>query len=264
MTQISNLSTILGLTKSYFFMPKYFIILLSLFLLFVVALTSVGAYFVYDNARPTSTISVTDILKFKVKPDQATVQLFVSQAGTDIKKMNQQNDVITVKVTDYLIKNGVTKDKIMTNKNSYEEYSEIAIDSTKPSPKLTRVENIIDVVFVNLDNNPNAILDETLSLGVTRYGQFNYKTKDLKVICDQLEADVEKSVKVKADQKIKNLGGNAVKTQYGQTYTAGCENSLGSVPIYDAKSASIGGVIPNVMTGEQEVSATANLNIEYR
>ena len=245
-------------------MPKYFIILLSLFLLFIVALTTAGAYFVYENVRPTSTISVTDILKLRVKPDQATVQLFVSQAGTDIKKMNQQNDVITIKVTDYLMKNGVSKDKIKTNKNSYEEYSEIAIDSTKPSPKLTRVENIIDVEFVNLDNNPNAILDETLSLGVTRYGQFNYKTKDLKVICDQLEADVEKSVKVKADQKIKTLSGTIVKTQYSQTYTTGCDNSLGATPMYDSKSASVGGVIPNVMTGEQEISATANLTVEYR
>jgi uncharacterized protein YggE len=272
LTQIPNLLTILGLTKSYFFMPKYFTALLSLFLLFVIALSTVGAYYVYENTRPTSTISVTDILKQKVKPDQATVQLFISQSGTDIKKMNTENDAVTVKVTDYLVQNGVAKNKIKTNKNSYKE--DQVLDLENPlfngnekafTQIITRVESIIDVEFVNFDDNPNAILDGTLALGVNRYGQFNYKTKDLKAICDQMEIDVEKSVKVKADQKIKNLGGTVVKTQYGQTYTTGCDNSLGGMtPMYDAKSAAMGGAIPNILTGEQEVSATANLNVEYR
>jgi uncharacterized protein YggE len=250
-------------------MPKYFIALLSLFLLFVVALSTVGAYYVYENTRPTSTISVTDILKQKVKPDQATVQLFISQSGTDIKKMNTENDVVTVKVTDYLIQNGVAKNKIKTNKNSYPDYnygySSLPSIENQKSENRTVVESIVDIEFVNLDNNPNAILDETLALGVNRYGQFNYKTKDLKAICDQMEIDVEKSVKVKADQKVKNLGGTVVKTQYGQTYTTGCDNSLGGmIPMYDAKSAAMGGAIPSVMTGEQAVSATASLNVEYR
>jgi uncharacterized protein YggE len=246
-------------------MPKYFTALLSLFLLFVVALSTVGAYYVYENTRPTSTISVTDILKQKVKADQATVQLFISQSGTDIKKMNTENDAVTVKVTDYLIQNGVAKNKIKTNKNSFEDYDMSGtVDPANPKKRM-RVENIIDVEFVNLDNNPNAILDKTLEFGVTNYGQFNYKTKDLKAICDQMEIDVEKSAKVKADQKIKNLGGTVVKTQYGQTYTTGCDNSFGGMaPMYDAKSAAMGGAIPNIMTGEQEVSATANLNVEYR
>jgi uncharacterized protein YggE len=246
-------------------MPKYFIVLLSLFLLFIIALTTTGAYLMYENTRPTSTISVADVLKQKVKPDQANVQLFISQAGTDIKKMNTENDVITVKVTDYLIKSGIAKNKIKTNKNSFEEYDMSGITDPANPKKLTRVESIIDVEFVNLDNNPNAVLDETLALGVNRYGQFNYKTKDLKAICDQLEIDVEKSVKIKADLKIKNLGGNVTKTQYGQTYTTGCENTLGAMPMYDSKAMGAeGGMIPNVMTGEQEVSATANLNVEYR
>jgi uncharacterized protein YggE len=194
------------------------------------------------------------------------VQLFVSQAGTDIKKMNAENDAITVKVTDYLQKNGVTKNKIKTNKNSYEEYSDFSTDSSKPSPKLTRVENIIDVEFNNLDNNPNAILDETLALGVSRYGQFVYKTKDLKVVCDALETEVESKVREKAWKRQELFGNSQVRLQYGQTYTTGCDNSLGGIaPMYDAKTTSIdGGMIPNVMTGEQEVSATSNLNVEYR
>jgi uncharacterized protein YggE len=243
-------------------MPKYFIVLLSLFLIFVVGLTSVGAYFMYQNTRPTSTVMVTDTVKQKVKPDQATVQLFVSQAGTDIKKMNAENDIITSKVTDYLVAKGVTKNKIKTNKNSFEEYSDFTSISSLSSEKQTRVESIIDVEFVNLDNNPNAILDGTLALGVTRYGQFNYKTKDLKVVCDQLEIDAEKSVKNKADQKVSTLNGTIVKTQLSQTYTVGCDGSLNPMPIYDAKSMS--GEIQNLITGEQEISATASLNVEYR
>jgi uncharacterized protein YggE len=247
-------------------MPKYFIVLLSFFLLFIIALTTAGTYLIYENTRPTSNISVTDVIKQKVKPDQANVQLFISQAGTDIKKMNAENDAITIKVTDYLMQSGIAKNKIKTNKNSYEEYDMSGITDPANPKKLTRVESIVDVEFVNFDNNPNVILDETLALGVNRYGQFNYKTTDLKAICDQMEIDVEKNLKIKADQKIKNLGGNVVKTQYGQTYTTGCDNSLGGMaPMYDAKTTSIdGGMIPNVMTGEQEVSATANLNVEYR
>lgn len=246
-------------------MPKYFIVLLSLFLLFVIALSSLGIYLVYQNSQPYSSFSVTETVKQKVKPDQATVQLFVSQSGTDIKKMNTENDAITLKVTDYLIKNGISKNKIKTNKNSFEEYDMSKSTDIANPIKFTRVESIIDVEFVNLDNNPNAILDETIALGVNRYGQFNYKTKDLKVICDQLEIDAEKNVKTKADLKVKNLGGNVIKTQYGQTYTTGCENSLGgAAPMYDAKTTSISGMIPNVMTGEQEISATATLNVEYR
>jgi uncharacterized protein YggE len=250
-------------------MPKYFIALLSFFLLFVIAVLSLGIYLVYQNSKPYSSFSVTEIVKQKVKPDQATVQLFVSQTGTDIKKMNIENDTITAKVTDYLLKNGVTKNKIKTNKNSYPDYnfgysSLSSLETQKPENR-TVVESIIDVEFVSLDNNPNAIVDETLSLGVNRYGQFSYKTKDLKVICDQVEIDAEKNVKTKADLKVKNLGGNVVKAQYGQTYTTGCENSLGgSVPTYDAKTTSMSGAVPNIMTGEQEVSATASLNVEYR
>jgi uncharacterized protein YggE len=246
-------------------MPKYFVVLLSLFLLFVVALTSFGAYMLYENTRPTSMVSVSDTLKKKVKPDQATVQLFISQTGLDLAKMNKENDAIAVKVTDFLIKSGVSKDKIKTNKNSYPDYGiESSIDGAK-KPQLTVAEITIDVEFVNLDNNPNAILDETLALGVNRFGAFNYKTADIKKLCDALEIEVEKSVKVKAEQKVENIGGKIVKIQYSQTYVNNCENN--AVPFYSAmKSADSAAAspVPELMTGEQEISATASLNVEYR
>jgi uncharacterized protein YggE len=246
-------------------MPKYFVALLSLFLLFVVALTSVGAYMTYENTRPTSMLSVSDTLKKKVKPDQATVQLFISQTGSDLAKMNKENDAITVKVADYLIKSGISKDKIKTNKNSYPDYGiEPTTDSTK-KPQLTVAETTIDVEFVNLNNNPNAILDETLALGVNRFGAFNYKTADIKKMCDALETEVEKSVKAKAEQKVENIGGKIVKIQYSQTYVNNCENN--AVPFYSSiKSAdSVPDFpVPELMTGEQEISATASLNVEYR
>jgi uncharacterized protein YggE len=248
-------------------MPKYFVALLSLFLLFVVALTSVGAFMIYDNTRPISTLSVTDTLKKKVKPDQATVQLFISQTGTDLVKMNKENDAITVKVTDFLIKSGVSKDKIKTNKSSYPDYSfESATDTTK-APKLTVAETTMDVEFVSLDNNPNAILEKTVELGVTKYGQFSYKTKNVKDLCDALETEAEKSAKAKADNKVSNLGGKIVKIQYNTTFTSNCgENS--SLP-YNSTTKSDDfnfsqSEAPELMTGEQEISATANLNVEYR
>jgi uncharacterized protein YggE len=249
-----------------FFMPKYFVALLSLFLLFVVALTSVGAFMIYDNTRPISTLSVTDTLKKKVKPDQATVQLFISQTGTDLVKMNKENDAITVKVIDFLIKSGVSKDKIKTNKNSYPDFGiEPVIDGSK-KPQLTVSETTIDVEFVNLNNNPNAILDETLVLGVNRFGAFNYKTADIKKMCDALETEVEKSVKVKAEQKVENIGGKIIKIQYSQTFVNNCENN--SMPYYSSIKTGggefDGAQAPDLMTGEQEISATANLNVEYR
>jgi uncharacterized protein YggE len=248
-------------------MPKYFIILLSLFLLFVVALTSFGAFMIYENTRPTSTLSVSDTLRKKIKPDQATVQLFISQTGSDLTKMNKENDVVTTKVTEYLVKNGISKDKIKTNKTSYPDYSlESTPDSTKP-PKLTVAETTLDVEFVNLNNNPNAILEETINLGVTRYGPFSYKTADIKKFCDNLETEVEKSVKVKADNKISNIGGKIIKIQYGQTYTTNCDGG-GSIPYYAATKSADTGILgsqaPDLMTGEQEIIATANLNVEYR
>jgi uncharacterized protein YggE len=246
-------------------MPKYFIALLSIFLLFAMATLVAGSYLMYQNSKPFSSFVVTETVKQKVKPDQATVQLFISQAGIDVKKMNTQNDAITVKVTDYLIQKGIAKNKIKTNKNSFEEYNDFSSISSVSDQKLTRVESIIDVEFVNLDNNPNAILDETLALGVNRYGQFVYKTKDLKVVCDALETEAENKVREKAFKRGELFGNSQVRLQYGQTYTTGCENSLGGpAPMYDMKTAGIGGEIPNIMTGEQEVSATANLNVEYR
>jgi uncharacterized protein YggE len=245
-------------------MPKYFTILLSLFLLFFVALSSFSAYIIYDQTRPVSTIGVTDTLKKKIKPDQATVQLFVSQAGTDLAKMNKENDAITLKVTNFLIKNGVITDKIKTNKTSFEEFSGI-IETDAKKPKLTRAETTIDVEFVNLDNNPNFLLDQTLALGVSRYGQFNYKTKDVKQFCDALENEVELSVKDKAANKMKNMAGKVIRTQYNQTYTNGCDNM--ATPVYNMKTA-LGGAndnsAPELMTGEQEISATASLNLDYR
>lgn len=244
-------------------MPKYFVILLSLFLLFVVALTTTGAYFAYQNTRPTSTIMVTEIVKQKVKPDQATVQLFISQSGTDIKKMNAENDIVTAKVTDYLVTKGITKNKIKTNKNSFEDFNDFSSISSASDKRLTRVESIIDVEFVNLDNNPNAILEETLALGVTNYGQFNYKSKDLKTVCDQLEVEAEKKVVQKANQKVSSLNGTIVKTQLNQTYSTGCDGSFGSAPMYDQKMMS-GSMAPELMTGEQEISANASMNVEYR
>ena len=249
-------------------MPKYFVIILSIFLLFIVAFTAVGAFLIYDQTRPTSSIGVTDTIKQKVKPDQANVQLFISQSGTDVKRMNAENDIATVKVTDFLFKQGIDKNKIKTNKNSFEEYFdkdiETAINPSSSAKKNMRVETIIDVEFTNLDNNPNKILDETLNLGVTNYGSFNYKIKDVKVVCDQLEKDVEKTVKIKAEQKISNIGAKIIKTQYNQTYVTGCDNNI--MPLYNAKSLDSGitSDVPDLMTGEQEVSATASLNVEYR
>jgi uncharacterized protein YggE len=155
-------------------MPKYFIVLLSIFLLFVMAMIAAGSYAFYQNSKPYSTLAVTDTIKQKVKPDQANVQLFISQSGTDIKKMNSENDTITAKVTSYLIQKGIDKNKIKTNKNSYPDYnygfSGISETENQKTENKTIVESIIDVEFVNLENNPNAILDGTLALGVNRYG----------------------------------------------------------------------------------------------
>jgi uncharacterized protein YggE len=247
-------------------MPKYFIVLLSLFLLFVVALTSAGAFMIYDNTRPISTISVTDTLKKTVKPDQANVQLVISKTGADLKALNRDNDAVTLKVTQYLVENGISKDKIKTNKNSYPDYGvEPTLDSKLP--KQTVAETTIDVEFVNLDSNPNAILEKTLELGVTRYGQFTYKTKNVKQICDTLETEVEKSVKTKADNKISNIGGKIVKIQYSPTFTTNCDGNS-PVPYYSTVKSTdteiLGSPAPELMTGEQEISATASLNVEYR
>lgn len=246
-------------------MPKYFIFLLSLFLLFLVAFTSVGAFLVYDNSRPSNTLSVTDSVKKIIKPDQATVQLVISQTGTDLVKMNKENDLIMSKVSEYLISKGIAKEKIKTNKTSFDNF-EYLPDGTVKTPKQITAENTIEVEFVNLNNNPNAILTETINLGVTRYGQFSYKSKDMKTVCDALEAEAEKSVKTKAENKVNNIGGKIVKIQYNQTFTTGCDGN-NSIPYFSTKANDLGSSAsqsPELMTGEQELVSTASLNVEYR
>ncbi len=244
-------------------MNKILYFLLAIFIIILIGATSFGAFFLYQKTLPTSTITLSETVKKTIKPDSGSVSLYVNSDGTDVKKLNSDNDVVVSKVVDYLISSGISKDKIKSNKNSYQD--QIYDPSGISKDKIYRMNSNIDISFENLNLDINSILQKSLEYGVSSFGQVNFEIKDQQKVCEELQNEAENKLREKITQKSNNLGFKVASVQYTQGYD--CNNGgMYPMPMYAKSASDSSGVIgENVLSGGQkELNYTATANITYR
>lgn len=203
----------------------------------------------------------------KVKPDTAIANFMYQQKGVDITKMNQDADAKINTVTDYLKTNGIDSSKIVSNKNSYPNFT------YRPDGTYDESETIVDVSFeITFENieadmaQPNKVLKGLVDLGITQFSGFRYSIADSEKVCQELETEAIQKAYDLAVGRIEALGGgDVVKTEI-QPYSSGCGQGFG-YPIMSSeanmgtKSDSM--QVPELSAGEQELQATASVKVIY-
>jgi uncharacterized protein YggE len=248
-------------------MPKYIAILVTIFLIFLIGMTSFGAYLIYQRTLPTSVLTVSETSKKLIKPDEAMVNLMVDKTGESAAALNLENDKIIIKVVDYLVTSGVKKENIKSNKNSYEDYN--YGPNGERGSKIIRMNSNIEVKFLNTEADINSILQQTLDLGINSFGQIDYRIKNQEKVCEELQTEAEQKLKQKIEQKTQNLGVKVVSIIYNSGYDNNC-NGGGMYPMYKsaiAPSDMMGGGIvgENVLSGGQkELAYNASATVTYR
>lgn len=253
-------------------------ILATIISLVLIIGTVTGIWWLWDRSLPISVLSVQGTASQKVKYDKVTLNLTISLVGSDVSLLNTEIDTKTTKIIDYLKLQGISENDIQTNKSSYPDYSTVIYDSsskpnssTQQGSNQTRVENNFIVIlndFGTDNSKPNKVIAEVTKLGVNRFGGFNYDFKDNKAICNNLENTATENAWQKAQDKIKALGGGRV-VKKTTNFVSGCGNN--NYPMmYNsmAKAEPITGTSqetpPSVLGGEQELTSSIELTVEYK
>jgi hypothetical protein len=138
-----------------------------LLVLVTAIILSTAAIFYYLDTRPTSQITVNGKAQKNVKYDKVTLNFYIQKRGTVVAELNAGLDTDTKKVTDYLESTGISKDKIQTNKSSYDDYIALP-NATDPNFKVQVSESRITVKIDDLQSKlylPTKITDEVTKLG---------------------------------------------------------------------------------------------------
>lgn len=225
-----------------------------------------------DNSRPTSSITVTGTAKQKVKPDTAIATFIYTQKGSDSKKLNEDADKTITKISEYLQKNGISNENIVSNKSSYTSYYPIPGDPRGSTEELT-TDVTYEVTFDEIDKDPakpNTILNGLVDLGVNRYYGFRYLFKNNESICKELEIKAIENGYTQAQRSIDALGKNKIISREVTESVGGC----GGFDVYPIYSKEVGvstspdsltdSIPPQLDAGEQELTHSVKVKVTYR
>jgi len=273
------MSEILAQNQSVKSKNKFWIILVSIISVSVVVIVGITFFIVRDNNAPTSKLTIQVQEKRKVTANTATINLTISETGTDTSKLNTSIDQKSQKVVNYLKSEGLAENDLQLNKNTYEDYGSIPFGPngvvSPAAQNQLRSEANIQVIF-KLDkvgkDKPNQVLQKTIELGVNRFNGYNYTIDNQDEICQEMKNKaVEKAVNQAKDQ-VKTLGGGRIVRSELNNNQYGCGNGFfnpmamtGSNEMFaTSKIADSQNNIPPILVGEQELNVNVEVSVEYK
>jgi uncharacterized protein YggE len=251
--------------------------IIAIFLGFFVISALVGTTWIYfqyvslQDSRPSSSVAVNGQAKKTIKHDTAKLSFVISKQGENVSELNKMIDETTSKAIAILKSKNISDNDIQTSKSSYPEYS-FSPDSKQGEPKLTNTENRISVTISDIQTKlslPNELTSELTSIGITRFDPYQYETKNIEKICDELKTLAIQDAKEKAKSQIQAIGGKTViKSQINDQSQCG-NNAAYPLPYLSSKdiavsSERVGGGGLDVFTGERELEQVVNVVFEYR
>lgn len=254
------------------------VIFLVLLTILIIGGISFGGYYVFQSTKPISVLNGSSTIKEKIKPNKATTiaSLEIKEENISDKKnllasLNKKADTETKNVLKLLSDQGIESKNIKTNKYSTKDYSSsYSTDPTKLIEPKDMVVVDFTITFENLDTNtkkPNEILEGLINNGITRYNPLNYEIANQEVICEKIETQALTKVSEKVKGQILELKGQIIKIE--PNITQSCNNNGFGYPVmYKAETASIPASdqssLPDVQTGEIELTVVATARAEYR
>jgi uncharacterized protein YggE len=243
--------------------------------IFLIIGVGAGLWWLWERNLPISVLTVQGQATKKVQYDKVTVNLTISLVGSDVNSLNSEIDSKTNKIIEYLNKQGIQNNDIQTSKTSYPEYQPIVYSMPVrdgENTTQTRVETNFTVVFNNFKQDaslPNKVIAEATKLGVNRFGSFNYDFADNKKVCADLEDEATKDAFKIANDRIKALGGGRIVKKTVNLLN-NCGNNNYPYPYATMGKADASAVsassesAPSVLGGEQELTSTVDLTVEYK
>jgi uncharacterized protein YggE len=242
--------------------------IITFFGILILAMISAGVYIMWDSTRPLSSITVQEQVTKTIKPDKATIDLTISEKTNDIRMVKSKVDAQTKSVIDFLIKEGISKDKITTNTNTYPDYT---ASGNPTDVQKTVLDSTLTVVFERIQEDtqkPNRILNTSIEMGVSRFSQFRYDFSSTKDNCQQLRDDADKKSLERAREKVSLLGGKLTKVELQSSNDGNCGGNIyygGPIAMSSSISERTGGAnTPELLSGEKELSATSIAKADYK
>jgi uncharacterized protein YggE len=268
-------------SSSFLSSPKFLLPALALLVLVILGVAGLAGFWLWDQTRPVSSISVTGTAKTKVKPNQAEITFYYSESGNDVNKLNQSVDQVTNKIKEALKRNGIEGADLVTNKNAYPDYSVVlptVVDRAglpvKPSDNPpTKVEASFQIIFKKLQEDttkPNKVLQEMTNLGVNRFDPLRYEIGDRTKVCNELQTKAIEDAYRRGGEQIQALGGGRIVRRQLQT-GQDCDNIF--PPYYamgreamttGAPDSSEQNTPPEVNAGEQELTSQVSVTLDYK
>jgi uncharacterized protein YggE len=249
-------------------------IVIALVLLFGMALVAIAGFGVWllgTSSQPESSITVEASSSETVKPDTAIANFVYSTEGLNADELNQEVDEKLAQITDYLKEQGIEDNNIVSNKSTYQDFRFEPFQE-RPDQEVLVAEVNFEVTFEDLENsdiNPNEVLDALTGFGVNRFFGFQYQIDDTEEICERLENQAIEKAYESAQNRVDALGGGRIISREVLPLTGNCGQDF-AFPFFaegrdaDSVTSSDERVIPELSTGEQELTANATVTVTYR
>lgn len=233
---------------------------------------SAGVWWLWDRSLPVSVLTVQGESSKKIKYDKVSINLTISIVGNDVSSLNSEIDTKTNKVINYLKSQNIAEDQIQTNKSSFPDYelNNFSEELDNKMPRQTRFESNFTITFIDFGQDkakPNKVIAEVTKLGVNRFGGFNYDFNDNKKVCSDLENSAIEDGLKKAEDRVKFLGGSRITKKSVDLFSGCLDNQYSTLPFATpgSQSENVQGITPPpALGGEQEISRTVQLIIEYK
>lgn len=233
-----------------------------------------GLYTIWDSLQPTSTLTVQGKASRRLSPDTARITFYVTESGTDLNVLNRNLDQKISRLEDYLKSKGIDSTDITVNKSSYPEYNSMPAPEPDPAtPQRIRAEASFAIVFRDLPNRgdlPNTVLQEVVSLGVTRFDPYGFEFDNREEICRELQTEAISDGFVTAEKQMQALGGRRI-IRRNLEGMSGCDQDYRVFPMYAEASmpamsdpGSQNQTPPKLTTGEQELVSQVSIQLTYR
>lgn len=239
-------------------------VLVSIFLLLAVVDKAGVLLKSWTSPKPSNTISMSAEGRVNAKPDLATVSVGVVSSAKTAKEAQDNSNKSINQISDAMKKLGIAEEDITTSNFSvYPNYvyegGRSIIDGYQANQTLTAKVRGIDASTDTL----NKVLDSAVALGSNQIQGVTFGFADADALKQQARTQALEKAKTKAQELASQAG-----LRLGRIVSISESGSSDyPVPYYDAarsEAGGMGGAVPSVETGSQDVTASMTVIFEVK
>lgn len=216
--------------------------------------------------------------KATMKAPQTIAKTFISVEveNENIEEANKKVEESLKNIVDFLMSKEFKKEDLVTNTYVDERVKEFVGEGRLPISSSETISVAVGTVeltindIVEKENTVGEILREVLALGATSVSPLQYDVADKEAKCRELSTEALRNARLEANERMQALGGQKILRVKDVMVSDTCSNDGGrwyaspeSSDVYMKQLGSEDSIAPRI-PGETELTATADITVEYR